>query len=224
VCDLKRQAIFSILGVIVVAMISGGLLWRLMVQGDNLGQLGLVGILIAALLSHLTVVARDMFFPLFLPLAAVYHPVILGTAAGTGAAIGEVTTYFLGWGIAESIEPPTESEDRIARWINKYGLWAVLLVALTPLPDTPIVILAGSRKLPFGKLAIVEIVGKSMLYSVAALMGGLVYGGLEDTVGTVIASIFMVVVSLVFSIAVTWKPSRDFIFGWMEKLVPKMKE
>lgn len=222
--DLKRQAIFSVIGVVIVALISGSLLWRLMIRGDNLGSLGLLGVFLAAMLSHLTIVARDMFIPLFLPLASIYHPVVLGAAAGTGAAIGEVTTYFLGWGIAESIDHSTESEDRIARWINKYGLWAILLVALTPLPDTPIVILAGSRKLPFSKLAIVEILGKSTLYSVAALMGGLVYSGLEDTVGTVIASIFIVVASLVFSIAVTWKPSRDLIFGWMEKLVPQMKE
>jgi len=221
---MKKQAVISVVGVVTVALLSGGLLYRLMFQGDSLGQLGLIGVFIASMLSHLTVVARDMFIPLFLPLASVYHPIVLGTFAGTGAAIGEVTTYFLGWGVAESIEPPTEAEDRIARWINKYGLWAVLIVALTPLPDTPIVILAGSRKLPFGKLAIVEIIGKSTLYSVAALMGGLVYGGLEETIGTIMASGLMVIGSLVFSIAVTWKPSRDLIFGWLERLVPQMKK
>ena len=221
---LKRQAVISIIGVITVALLSGGLLYRLMIQGDSLGNLGLIGVLIAAMLSHLTVVARDMFLPLFLPLASVYNPIILGTAAGTGAAIGEVTTYFLGWGVAESMEPLNDSEDRIARWINKYGLWAVLLVAMTPLPDTPIVILAGSRKLPFTKLAIVEVFGKSALYSVGAMMGGLVYGGLENTIGAVLASALLVVGSLIFSIAVTWKPSRDWIFGWFEKLVPRMKE
>jgi len=221
---MKKQAVISIVGVVTVALLSGGLLYKLMVQGDSLGQLGLIGVFIASMLSHLTLVARDMFIPLFLPLASVYHPIVLGTFAGTGAAIGEVTTYFLGWGVADSIEPPTEAEDRIARWINKFGLWAVLLVALTPLPDTPIVILAGSRKLPFGKLAIVEIIGKSALYSVAALMGGLVYGGLEDTIGTMLASALIVIGSLIFSIAVTWKPSRDLIFGWLERLVPQMKE
>ena len=221
---MKKQAVISVVGVVTVALLSGGLLYRLMIQGDSLGQLGLIGVFIASMLSHLTVVARDMFIPLFLPLASVYHPIVLGTFAGTGAAIGEVTTYFLGWGVAESIEPPTEAEDRIARWINKYGLWAVLIVALTPLPDTPIVILAGSRKLPFGKLAIVEIIGKSTLYSVAALMGGLVYGGLEETIGTMMASGLMVIGSLIFSIAVTWKPSRDLIFGWLERLVPQMKK
>jgi membrane protein YqaA with SNARE-associated domain len=220
---MRKQAILSILGVLTVALISGGLLYRLMIQGNSLGQLGIIGVFVAAMLSHLTVVARDMFMPLFLPLASVYNPIVLGTAAGTGAAIGEVTTYFLGWGVAESMEPMSDSEDRIARWINKYGLWAVLIVAMTPLPDTPIVILAGSKKLPFKSLAIVEIFGKSALYSVAAVMGGLVYGGLENTVGSMLSSVLIVVASLVFSVAVTWKPSRDWMFGWLEKLVPRLK-
>jgi membrane protein YqaA with SNARE-associated domain len=216
---LKKRALFSILGVISVALISGLLLWKFMVKGDDLGQLGIIGVLIAALLSHLTVVARDMFIPLLLPLAAVYHPILLGVAAGTGAAIGEVTTYFLGWGVAESVTSFSESEDKIAVWVNKYGLWAVLLVALTPLPDTPIVILAGSRKLPFVRLTIVEILGKSTLYSVGAFMGGLVYGGLENTIGTILASTIMVIGSLILSIAVTWKPTRDLLFGWAERLI-----
>jgi membrane protein YqaA with SNARE-associated domain len=217
---MNRRGWMSILGVVVVALISGALLWRLMVQGEALGRLGLIGVFVASMLSHLTVVARDMFIPLYLPLASVYHPVVLGSAAGTGAAIGEVTTYFLGWGVAESMEKMSGTEDKIAKWIKKYGLWAVLLVALTPLPDTPIVILAGSRKLPFRRLLAVEVAGKSALYSVGAVVGGAVYGGLESTLGTVAASGLMVVGSLVFCVAVTWKPSRDWIFGLMEKLVP----
>ena len=219
---MNRRGWASIIGVIVVALISGTLLWRLMVQGEALGRLGLAGVFAASMLSHLTVVARDMFVPLFLPLASVYHPVVLGSAAGTGAAIGEVTTYFLGWGVAESMETMTATEDKIAEWIRRYGLGAVFLVALTPLPDTPVVILAGSRKLPFKKLLAVEVVGKSTLYSVGAVMGGFVYGGLESSLGTFVASGLMVVGSLVFCVAVTWKPSRDWIFGWVEKVISLM--
>jgi membrane protein YqaA with SNARE-associated domain len=175
---MNKRGWASIIGVVAVALISGVLLWRLMVQGEALGRLGLLGVFVAAMLSHLTVVARDMFVPLFLPLASVYHPIVLGSAAGTGAAVGEVTTYFLGWGVAESMESMTGAEDKIAEWIKRYGLWAVLLVALTPLPDTPIVILAGSRKLPFRRLLAVEVLGKSALYSVGAVVGGLLYGSL----------------------------------------------
>lgn len=215
---MKRRGWLSIASVAIVALLSGMLLWILMVQGESLGNLGLIGVFTASLLSHLTVVARDMFVPLFLPLTSFYHPVILGTFAGTGGALGEVTTYFLGWGVAESLEPVSNTEDKVAKWVSKYGLWAVLLVSLTPLPDTPIVLLAGSRKLPFGKLLIIEIIGKSTLYSIGAMVGGYVYAGLEYTLGAVLASSLMVVGSLIFCIFVTWKPSRDLLFGWLEKL------
>ena len=219
---MNRRGWFSIMGVVVVALISAALLWRLMIQGEALGRLGLAGVFAAAMLSHLTVIARDMFVPLFLPLAPLYHPVVLGSAAGTGAAIGEVTTYFLGWGVAESMETMSEAEDKIARWIQRYGLWAVLLVALTPLPDTPIVMLAGSRRLPFRRLLAVEVAGKSALYSLGAVVGGAVYGGLESSLGAFAASGLMVIGSLAFCVAVTWRPSRDWIFGWMEKLIPSL--
>lgn len=209
----------SLLGVLATALISGFFLWSLMVRGSSLGNLGLAGVFLASMLSHLTVVARDMFIPLFLPLTSVYHPSILGFSAGVGGAIGEVTTYFLGWGLTETLEERTPAEDRIAGWIKRYGLWAVLLVSITPLPDTPIVILAGSRRLPFRSLLLVEIIGKTALYSLAALFGGIVFLGLENSIGGHASSILLVAGSIVLTFAVTWRPSRDWIFGIVENLI-----
>jgi membrane protein YqaA with SNARE-associated domain len=217
---MNRRGWFSILAVLVIALLSGFILWKLIYESHSLGNLGLIGVFIASLLSHLTVVARDAFFPLFISLAKTYHPIILGAFAGIGGAIGEVTTYFLGWGVSESMDF-SNTEDRIARWISKYGLWAVLLVAMTPLPDTPVVLLAGTRKLPFKRLLFVEILGKTTLYSFGAIIGGFVYIGLEDLMGHVLASLLVVFGSLVFSIIVTWRPSRDWIFGFIEKFFPQ---
>jgi len=215
---VKPRAVISLVSVAVVAILSGVVLWRWTTNPDALGQFGLGGIFLASMLSHLTVVARDMFIPMFLPLASVYHPLVLGASAGIGAAIGELTTYFLGWGVAESLEESVQEDSRLSRWIRKYGLWAVLLVAVTPLPDTPIVLLAGSTRLPFGKLFVVECVGKTVLYSLGAVVGGIVFTGLTGTVGSFAASALMVVGSLVFCVLVTWRKSRDLIFGWFERL------
>jgi len=215
---MRSRAVVSIVAVAVVAVLSGVVLWRWTIDPETLGQFGLGGIFLASMLSHLTVVARDMFIPMFLPLASVYNPLVLGASAGIGAAIGEITTYFLGWGVAETIQENQGEEDRLARWIRRYGLWAVLLVAVTPLPDTPIILLAGSNKLPFGKLFVVECIGKTALYSVGAVVGGVVFTGLTGAVGGIAASALMVAGSLLFCILVTWKKSRDLIFGWFERL------
>ena len=214
---MKPRAIISLAAVAVVAIISGVVLWRWTMDPETLGQFGLGGIFIASMLSHLTVVARDMFIPMFLPLASVYNPLVLGASAGIGAAIGELTTYFLGWGVAESLEESVQDDSRLSMWIRKYGLWAVLLVAITPLPDTPIVLLAGSRKLPFAKLFAAECLGKTVLYSLGAVVGGIVFTGLTGSVGSMTASVVMVAGSIIFCVLVTWHKSRDLIFGWFER-------
>ncbi len=215
---MRSRAVVSIVAVAVVAVLSGVVLWRWTIDPETLGQFGLGGIFLASMLSHLTVVARDMFIPMFLPLASVYNPLVLGASAGIGAAIGEITTYFLGWGVAETIQENQGEDNRLARWIRRYGLWAVLLVAVTPLPDTPIILLAGSNKLPFEKLFVVECIGKTALYSVGAVVGGVVFTGLTGAGGGITASVLMVAGSLLFCILVTWKKSRDLIFGWFERL------
>jgi len=217
---LNRRAAVNIMGVVGTAVLSAVILWRLMTDGGSLGHLGLGGVFIASMLSHLTIVARDMFVPLFLPLTSTHYPIVLGAAAGVGGAIGEVTTYALGWGVSESMdESGSGVEDRVAGWIGRYGLWAVLLVAMTPLPDTPIVILAGSRRLPFKRLFIAEVAGKTVLYSIGAVVGGFIFTGLENLFGGLLASLLVVAASLVFCVLVTWRPSRDLIFGWLEGLI-----
>jgi membrane protein YqaA with SNARE-associated domain len=215
---MRGKAIVSIIGVAVTAIVSFVVLFQLMVDPVLLGSYGLAGVFIASMMSHLTVVARDMFIPIFLPLASVYQPILLGLAAGVGAALGEITTYFLGWGVAESLDSgDSRVEDKLADWIKRFGLWAVLLVAVTPLPDTPIVLLAGSSRLPLGRLFMVEIVGKSVLYCIGAIVGGFVFTGMTDVIGGLASSFLMVVGSIVFCILVTWRKSRDLLFGWVER-------
>jgi membrane protein YqaA with SNARE-associated domain len=217
---LKTKAVVSVLGVSATAIISGLLLWRMLFGGEDITSLGLGGIFLASMLSHLTMVARDLFVPLFIPLTALYHPVLLGFSAGVGGAIGDVSAYALGWGVSESLEGKNKTEDLVDRWVSKYGLWAILVVAATPLPDLPIVMLAGSRRLPLKKLLVIEAAGKTALYSVGAFFGGRVFEVLIGAVGGLTASALLVVASIAFTFLITWGPSRDYIFGLIEKVVP----
>jgi membrane protein YqaA with SNARE-associated domain len=216
---LKTKAVVSVLGVSATAIISGLLLWRMLFGGEDITSLGLGGIFLASMLSHLTMVARDLFVPLFIPLTALYHPVLLGFSAGVGGAIGDVSAYALGWGVSESLEGKNKTEDLVDRWVSKYGLWAILVVAATPLPDLPIVMLAGSRRLPLKKLLVIEAAGKTALYSVGAFFGGRVFEVLIGAVGGLTASALLVVASIAFTFLITWGPSRDYIFGLIEKFV-----
>jgi len=218
---VKKGAYLSIAGVAAVAVISAIVLWYTLIAQKGFGQIGLGSIFLVSMLSHMTVVARDMFVPMLLSLSSSYNPLLLGIFAGWGGAIGDVSAYFLGWGVGESIrDRQQENEDHLTRWIRRYGLWAVLLFALTPLPDTPILILAGSSRLPFKKLLLVQGIGKTALYSLAAFAGSFFIEGLSGTVGSLYASGAIVALSIAFCILVTWNRSREALFGWLEKLIP----
>lgn len=218
---MNRRATLVIFGVSATALVSGYILWLLFTDITRVEGMGLGGMLLVSLLSHATMVARDIFVPLFLSLTPLYNPILLGAAAGVGGAIGDIIPYMLGMGVAETIQKGnSRAEDMVSKWIKKYGLWAILVVAATPLPDLPVVMLAGTRRLPIQKLLFIEVVGKTALYSVGASVGGLVFNLLIGAVGSVTASVGMVIGSLVFSIALTWPPSRDWLFGILDRLIP----
>ena len=218
---MNRRAYLTIAGVSATALVSGYLLLLLFTDTARVEAMGLGGIFVVTLLSHSTMVARDIFVPLFLALTPLYNPILLGVAAGVGGAIGNIIPYLLGLGVAETVESEGgKAEDLVGRWLKKYGLWAVLVVAATPLPDLPVVMLAGTRRLPLHKLLMIEAVGKTALYTLGAWVGGWIFDLLIGAVGSIIASVGMVVVSIVFSIALTWPPSRDWLFRLLDRFIP----
>jgi len=218
---LNKRAILTIGGVAATALVSGYLLLLLFTDSSRLEAMGLGGIFAASMLSHATMVARDIFVPAFLALTPFYNPIILGTFAGLGGAVGDVIPYLLGLGVAETIEKSgSKSEALVDKWIKKYGLWAVLVVAMTPLPDLPVVMLAGTRRLPLTKLLALEAMGKTILYSVGAYVGGWVFELLIGAVGSWLASVGIIIGSIVFSVALTWPPSRDWLFGLLDSFIP----
>lgn len=219
---MKMKAYLSILSVVVTAIFSGFVLWKTMIEQVSLGQFGLGGIFLASMFSHLTIVGRDLFVPLFLPLATVYNPILLGTITGWGGAIGDLSAYFLGWGVAETIRGSDVKEDRLTIWIKRYGIWAVLLFSITPLPDTPIVMLAGSSHISFKKILLAQGVGKMVLYSLGAIVGGFVFSELTESVGSIYASAFIAILSVSFCIIINWRRSRDLILSWVERLIPSL--
>jgi membrane protein YqaA with SNARE-associated domain len=212
-----------VLATLTTAVISGVILYEMVIKNNFLGEIGLAGIFFASMLSHLTVVGRDIFVPTFLPLTSVYHPMVLGSIAGWGGAIGEMTTYYWGLGIRETIKQD-ETKNGFFKWINKYGLPAILLVAASPLPDTPIILLAGSARFSKVKLLLIEGVGKTLWYTIGAVLGGFFYLSFTEHVGELVTTTIVIIASTIFCIIVSWEQSRSKIFYLVRKIVSKLQK
>lgn len=213
---MERRALRSIVFVVLAASLSSILFYEAFIANNALGELGLLGIFLAAFLSNLTVIGRDLFIPIFLPMAAFNNPLLLGAAAGWGGALGLLTTYYGGRSIAEAVERNND-EDKVSEWIKRYGLLAIFIFAATPLPDTPIILLAGSSRFPLHKVLLAEGVGKTLWYTLGALLGGILFRGVSDIIGSLVTEALVVVASIIFSVLASWRKGRETLLRWVKQ-------
>ena len=94
--------------------------------------------------------------------SAVWDPMFVALAAGTGDALGEMSGYWVGYVGEQIIVDENLSVYRKARaWMDKYGIWAVLAVALVPImPYDLIGMSAGALKIKWWKFFLATWVGK----------------------------------------------------------------
>ncbi|MHA1267182.1 MAG: VTT domain-containing protein [Candidatus Helarchaeota archaeon] len=91
---------------------------------------------------------------------------LLGITAGIGAAIGEITAYYLGKGSAKLLESEEgrESVRKMKERINKgYAVPLMYLCAATFIPDDPYLILLGYAGYPLWKMLVTYFFGKITL-------------------------------------------------------------
>jgi membrane protein YqaA with SNARE-associated domain len=217
---LRVKDLLSLLGVAAAVFLSALMLLGTLSSNALLGDYGLVGIFVMALLSHLTIIARGLFLPSFLSLTQLHNPLPLGLAAGLGGGIGEMITYYWGLGIKKtltSINSINERDDSLPKWAERYGLIVALLFASSPLPDTPIMLLAGALRFPPHKILMIQLAGKTILYSIGASIGGFIFMELKSATEEITASIIVLVASITLTIIISWSKSREKIIQIIRK-------
>ena len=137
------------IGVLVLIVgISALLYW----QRDSIQQLekyGYFGIFLTSLLINLTLVMPLPTGILTSALGAIYNPFFVGLAAGSGAALGEVSGYLAGISGREVLLKRKDG-PKIEQQLRKYGGPGIMLLALIPNPAFDLVgIAAGALKIPF---------------------------------------------------------------------------
>lgn len=93
----------------------------------------------------------------------VANPLVVGIVAGIATSIGELTTYFIGLG-GEKVISKKKKEGKRYKWatekFKKWGFWAVIVFAFTPLPMDLIGVIAGGLKYNLKKFFLGTLIGK----------------------------------------------------------------
>jgi membrane protein DedA with SNARE-associated domain len=107
--------------------------------------------------------------------------VLMGIAGGLGAAIGELSSFFVGYLGRRGLRQFSASIDNrlladLQERIKQHGNWAVFLGAVSPLPFDVIGLAAGALQMDVKKFFVATALGKIIRDVVIALAG---YYGVE---------------------------------------------
>lgn len=105
--------------------------------------------------------------------AVKWNPVLLAISASLGGAIGELSGYYAGYlGKRLAIPEDVLGYRRYEHWIQRYGVWAVFLLALQPvLPFDIGGFIAGTARMPVRKFLPALWAGKFLKYIIFAYVG-----------------------------------------------------
>ncbi len=133
-----------------------------------------ISVFLAALIANITIIAPVPFAIIVIATAASkFDPWIIALCAATGGTLGELSGYYAGLlGRKVAIPESIIGYHRIEGWIDRYGFWAILVLAIQPiLPFDIGGIIAGTAKMPLYKFLPALLLGKFPKYLLFAFAG-----------------------------------------------------
>jgi uncharacterized membrane protein YdjX (TVP38/TMEM64 family) len=108
---------------------------------------GYPGIFLISLIANSTIILPVPGVVFTSAMGAIFNPFWVALAAGTGAALGELSGYLAGYG-GQAVIKDTERYRRLTYWMQKYGDITIFVLALVPNPAFDLAgIIAGALKL-----------------------------------------------------------------------------
>jgi membrane protein YqaA with SNARE-associated domain len=134
----------------------------------------------------------------------VFEPVWIAAAAGFGSTIGEFSGYLLGFGGKRKITGKYKKNvDFLVKVFNRFGVIAIFVFALTPLPDDLIFIPLGVMRYNPVKAILPALAGKFLMGLIIAYGGRYSIEFIQDVFGfgsELISSLLIFAVGILLAI------------------------
>jgi len=139
---------------------------------QELQAFGYPGIFLISILANATILVPVPGVVFTSAMGAVFNPFWVSIAAGSGAALGELSGYMAGFS-GQAVVENAERYERVVRWMRKYGDITILVLAFIPNPLFDLAgMLAGVLKMPVWKFLFYCVIGKVLKMMMFAYAGG----------------------------------------------------
>jgi uncharacterized membrane protein YdjX (TVP38/TMEM64 family) len=167
---LKKQRILRY-AALVLALIITVVVYLLRERLQDVANYGYLGIFFISVLGNATIVLPvPTFLTAFLG-GGVYNPLLVGVVSAAGATIGELTGYMAGLG-GQAIVENRAMYERFSHWMERYGLFALFVLAAIPNPFFDIAgIIAGMSRIRVTTFLVVTWAGKIVKFVLIAFLG-----------------------------------------------------
>ncbi len=140
-------------------------------QIERFRAYGYLGIFLISVLANATVILPAPGIAITFAMGAVFHPIPVAIAAGSGATLGELTGYMAGFS-GQGLVEQGRLYERLKSWTVGYGGWAILVLAFIPNPFFDLAgMAAGALRMPLPKFLTWVWIGKFLKMLVFAYAG-----------------------------------------------------
>ncbi len=170
---MKKETRTTILRVLAVLTVFGISVYIFSIrdQAEQIAKYGYPGIFLVALMANATVLLPAPGVAVVFAMGSVFNPIGVALAAGTGGAVGELSGYLAGFG-GQAIVEKTAAYARVQPWVQKWGVWAVLILAAIPNPFFDLAgVAAGTLKISVWKFLLFCWIGQTIKMAMFAFAG-----------------------------------------------------
>jgi membrane protein DedA with SNARE-associated domain len=147
---------------------------------EEFAAFGYPGIFAVALLANATVFLPAPGVAVIFAMGSIFNPLGVALAAGTGGALGELSGYLAGFG-GRAVVERADIYERIQPWVQKYGGWAILVLAAVPNPFFDLAgVAAGMGKMPLARFLVFCWIGQVIKMAIFAYAGAFSINWLVD--------------------------------------------
>jgi membrane protein YqaA with SNARE-associated domain len=155
--------------IVIVAALGAALYFRDRLQ--ELEKHGYAAVFLVGLVSNATLILPVPGLAVSSVMGGVFNPWIVGIVGGVGQALGELTGYMAGYS-GQTLVDENRVYDRLTHWMQRYGVWAIFVLALVPNPLFDVGgMIAGALRLPLWKFLVSCMAGKVLKNILFALAG-----------------------------------------------------